>query len=58
MSRTLSVLSLIPALCLGLSTLLLRGQEFTPNFDESKVPAYTLPDPLLCLDGSRVSGSA
>ncbi|OGG06555.1 MAG: acetylxylan esterase [Candidatus Glassbacteria bacterium RIFCSPLOWO2_12_FULL_58_11] len=57
MSRTLSVISLIPALCLGLSTLLLRGQEFTPNFDESKVPAYTLPNPLLCLDGTRVSGS-
>jgi hypothetical protein len=28
------------------------------NFDEVKVGAYTLPDPLVCLDGTRVTDAA
>ena len=29
-----------------------------PNYDESKVPHYTLPDPLLLGDGQRVTDTA
>lgn len=29
--------------------------EWTRNFDESKVPVYTLPDPLLCENGEKVT---
>ena len=34
------------------------AQESSPNFDETLVPFYTLPDPLTCLDGSKVTKAA
>jgi len=32
----------------------LYAQEFTPNYDESKVPEYTLPDPLVSNNGQKI----
>ncbi|MFZ0428638.1 MAG: acetylxylan esterase [Acidobacteriota bacterium] len=50
MQKTISVL-----VGLGIVTLCVaQGVRFQPNYDESKVPLYALPDPLVALDGTKV----
>jgi hypothetical protein len=49
------IISLVAAPLLA-SLPALRAQEPPDtNYDESKVPPYTLPDPLICFDGRRVT---
>jgi len=44
--------------CLLFLTASVMAQKFTPNYDESRVPAYTLPDPLVWENGQRLSDPA
>jgi len=40
-----------------LSVTTLSAQQFSANYDETKVPAYTLPDPLIFNNGVKVQNS-
>lgn len=46
---------LVTATWLGVLLPAMSQTTFTPNYDESKVPAYTLPDPLTGSDGRRIT---
>jgi hypothetical protein len=43
------------ALLAGALTGMARAQKFEPNYDESKVPKYTLPDPLVTEKGEKIT---
>lgn len=58
-SNITNMIKLITSICLLFScSLFLPAQEFTPNYDESRIPAYTLPNPLVFDNGTTVKAKS
>ena len=51
-----TALGLVLMVC-GASAMAQTSKPFEPNYDESKVPDYTLPDPLVTLEGKTVENA-
>ena len=46
---------ILPAATFCIALLPCAGVDAQTNYDESKVPEYTLPDPLVAADGTKVT---
>jgi hypothetical protein len=53
--KSLLMLSFVVAFPVFLWHYFAQAQDFKPNYDENKVPKYTLPDPLVMKNGEKVT---
>ena len=55
LGRKRTFLALLVLMGVPAESLIGAQNDFKPNYDESKVPHYTLPDPLVLQDGTRIT---